>query len=126
MESIKLNIIHIKNRYGALIPFTHMGPYIIYFNDIEIAKIPNGRRVSLDVPANKRFLLTISMIGLNSLMQKMTPHSALSYKKVTIYPEYCKNGIVNCTIKTHINLIGTSSFGLLNPMWDLDVSIDYN
>ena len=126
MESIKLNITHIKSRYSALAPFTYMGPFIIYFNDIEIVKLPNGRHISLDVPTDKKFLLIISMTGMNSIKQKMTPHSALTSKKVMIYPEYCNNGIVNCIIKTHINLIGTATFGLLSPVCELDVSIDYN
>lgn len=119
METIKLNIIRKKSYLGAIVP------YIVFFNDIEIAKIPNGRQVSLDVPADKKFTLTISVLNNNSIVKKMNPHSQLFSKKVMIHPEYCKNGVVNCIITTEANLIGTISLGWLRSMSELGVSIDY-
>lgn len=120
MKSIKLNIIRKKSYLGAVVP------YSVYLNDVEIVKLPNGRRVSLDVPADNKFLLTISILKKNSFVRKITPHSALSSKTVMIHPEYCKNGIVNCTITTHANIIGAVSLGFLSPQTDLNVRIDYN
>ena len=115
-----MNIIRKKSFLGAALS------YVVYFNDVEIVKIPNGRQVSLDVPADKKFMLTVSILKKDSIMQALTPHPMLSSKKVMIHPEYCKNGVIDCTITTHANLTGSISFGWLRSMMELKVSVNYN
>ncbi len=120
MDTIKLNIVREKNAWAAAVP------YIVCFNDMEIAKLPNGRSLSLDVPADERFVLKFITSGRDgSVMKKITPHSRLTEHTVMIHPEYCKNGSVSCVIKTRSNLIGMVSMGWLRPLVELEISVDY-
>ena len=119
MDTIKLNITRKKQFLSSALS------YSVYFNDKEIVKLPNGRGVSLEVPADKKFMLTVSIYKKDSLLKKLTPHSGLTSKTVMIHPEYCKNGVVDCIITTQIDMLGSMSFGWLRPMSEIDVTIDY-
>lgn len=121
MNTIKLHLIRESTMIAAAVS------YFIYLNDNEIARLSNGCDTTLDAPANEKFYLTISTSGKKgSTFQKITPHMSMTMKKVLILPEYCKNGVVTCRIKTKMNLLGAVSFGILRPGSELEVNVNYD
>lgn len=112
MDCIKLNIYRDKSLIGAGMP------YRIFVNGVEKGKIGIGKSISIDIP-NIQSTLKVSMVG-NSL----SFHNI--EKEVVIFPQYCKNGIVKCRIKTKFNWIGYLTCGLLQAIGRTELEMEYN
>ena len=82
---MKLKITRDKAYVGAAMP------YRVYIDGEEKCMLLLGQTVVLDVP-EKKITLKVSMAGM--MIHKIEAEAI-------IYPEKCKDGIVNCTIKTN-------------------------
>lgn len=111
METIKLNIKRDNSITGCAMP------YRIFINGTEKAKLTFGKSLSLEIP-NELTTLKVSMVGNLITFHKME-------KEVVIFPRYCKTDIINCSISTKINWLGTLTMGLLQAHGRTEVNVEY-
>lgn len=111
MKKSKLHICRDKAFVGAAMP------YRIIINGIETAKLAIGKSLFLEIP-NEQSTLKVSMVGNSFTFHKIE-------KTVVLYPQYCKNDMINCKIKTKPNWVGCLTFGLLQAVGRVELEIDY-
>lgn len=111
MKIIKLNISRDKAFVGAAMP------YRIIINGKEMNKMKIGGSLSLELPCIQS-TLKVSMVG-----NSMTFHNI--EKEVLLFPQYCKNGVINCKIKTKFNWLGYLTLGLLQAIGRTVLDIEY-
>lgn len=112
MESITVNI----KRDGAITGSAV--PYYIFINGTEVGKLPVGKKLTVQIPSDKKSILVANQ-GKSALM----PHKIKG--QVILHPEYCHNSEINCTIKTQFKIAGLASFGWLQPMGETVITVDY-
>lgn len=112
MESITLNIRRDGALTGAAVP------YHIFINGTEVGTLAIGKRMTIQIPADKKTILAANQ-GKGTLM----PHQAKG--QVILHPEYCHNSEINCTIKTRFKIAGFASFGWLQPIGETEITVDY-
>lgn len=111
MNTITLNINRDKAFVGAAMP------YRIIINGTEVGKIKIGKSITCELP-NAQSSLKVSMVGNSLTFHKIE-------KEVVLFPQYCKTGVIKCTIRTKFNLIGYLSFGLLQAVGRTELEIEY-
>ena len=107
---MKLKITRDKAYVGAAMP------YRVYIDGEEKCMLLLGQTVVLDVP-EKKITLKVSMAGM--MIHKIEAEAI-------IYPENCKDGIVNCTIKTKANFKGIFSLGLGKAPGKPEIIVEYH
>lgn len=111
METIKLNIKRDNSMTGCAMP------YRIIINGTEKAKLTIGKSLSLEIP-KEQTTLKVSMVGNAITFHKIG-------KEIVIFPQYCKTNIINCSISTKINWLGTLTMGLLQAHGRTEINVDY-
>ncbi len=111
MKIIKLNISRDKAFVGAAMP------YRIIINGKEMNKIKIGGSLSFELPCIQS-TLKVSMVGNSMTFHKIE-------KEVLLFPQYCKNGVINCKIKTKFNWLGYLTLGLLQAIGRTVLDIEY-
>lgn len=107
---IKLKITRDKSVVGAAMP------YRVYIDGEQKCMLLLGQTVVLDVP-EKQIFLKVSMAGM--MIHKIEAEAI-------IYPEKCKDGIVNCTVKTKADLKGILSFALGKAPGKPEITVEYH
>lgn len=111
MDIIKLNISRDKSFEAAAMP------YRILIDGVEMAKLKNGKTISLNL-SNSQMTLKIVMVGSSFSFHKIE-------KEVVLFTKYCRSGVVNCKIKTKYNWLGGLTFGLLQAVVRLELDVEY-
>lgn len=111
MNTVKLNISRDKAFVGAIMP------YCIIINGEKQEKLKLGKSVSYDLP-NNQSTLSVSIPGSSFGFHK-------AEKEVVLFPQYCKNGIINCHITSKLNWLGIISFGIVQSHYNINIHIDY-
>lgn len=111
MDVIKLNI----SRKKALLAATM--PYRIIINGEEKYKLYVGKSCSLKMQ-NAQSVLKVSMVG-----------NAINFhnieREIVLFPQYCKTGVINCSIRTKINWVGYLTMGIFQAMAKIKIDIEY-
>ena len=112
MDSVTLNIRRDGSLAGAAVP------YYIFINGMEVGALAVGKKLAVQIPADKKSILVASQ-GKNTLM----PHQIKG--QVILHPEYCEKAEINCIIKTRFKIAGLASFGWLQPIGETEITVDY-
>lgn len=111
MQNITLNINRKSSFVGAAMP------YRIFLNGTEIAKIGNGKSVSIEIPAEQA-ALKVSMVGNAITLHRIE-------KEVVLFPQSCPTNIIDCQIETKANWLGVLTYGLLSAVGRVELKMDY-
>jgi len=111
MQNTTLNIYRKKSFVGAAMP------YRVFLNGKEIAKVKNGEKLSVVIPAEQA-ALKVSMVG-----NAITFHRI--EKEVVVFPKYSVSHIINCEIETKANWLGIISYGLFAATGHILVDLKY-
>ena len=111
MDKIRLNIQREKSFVGAVMT------YKVSVNGSEVGKIAVGGSFSTEI-LNEQTALTISMADYSMTIHKIE-------KEVVLFPQYCKSGVINCTVKTKANWLGILTYGLFQAVGKMELNIEY-
>ena len=93
-------------------------PYHIFINGTEVGALAVGKKMTVQIPADKKTILVA-----NQGKSRLMPHKIMG--QVILHPEYCQNSEINCTIYTRSKIAGLASFGWLQPMGETEITVDY-
>ena len=111
MNTVKLNVARDKSFVAAGMS------YRIFINEKEVAKLRIGKVFYCQIP-KERLVLRIAMVGNALSFHKMV-------KEVIIFPECSTAGVVNCKVRTKLNLIGLLTGGLFQTIGRIEVDVSY-
>ena len=110
MQNITLNITRKKSFVGAAMS------YRVLLNGNEIAKVANGKSVSVQIPGAQATLM-VSMVGNALTFHKIE-------KEVVLFPQPDTTQI-NCLIETKGNAFGILTSGLFAAVGKVELTVDY-
>ena len=111
MRKIQLNIVRDKSMTGAGMP------YRIYINGKEVTRLTFGQSYSTEIN-DEPTKLKVSMVGNAITIHKIE-------KEITLLPNNCKSGLINCQITTKSNPLGILSGGLFKAAGETEINVVY-
>lgn len=111
MDQITLNVKRERSFVGGAMT------YLVKVDDREVGKLRIGQDLSLTIPKHP-VTLKVWMIGNGFTFHKLE-------KSVVLHPEKCQRGIITCTIETKSDTLGVISMGLLKPVGNINIEVDY-